>query len=90
MNDLKVLRDFPAEFIFGTATSSDQIEGSMYGGYDLSHWDTFDKKENASFEGQDGSRACEHIFRWYDNEWGFSNRMLDIAEHLYTSKLFQA
>ena len=20
---------------------------------------------------------------WYDNEWGFSNRMCDIAEHLH-------
>jgi len=23
------------------------------------------------------------ISAWYDNEWGFSNRMCDIAEHLY-------
>ena len=23
------------------------------------------------------------ISAWYDNEWGFSNRMSDIAEHLY-------
>ena len=45
MNDLKVIRDFPAEFIFGTATSSYQIEGSMYGGCGLSHWDTFAKKK---------------------------------------------
>ena len=22
------------------------------------------------------------ISAWYDNEWGFSNRMCDIAEHL--------
>jgi glyceraldehyde 3-phosphate dehydrogenase len=23
------------------------------------------------------------ISAWYDNEWGFSNRMCDIAEHLH-------
>ena len=23
------------------------------------------------------------ISAWYDNEWGFSNRMCDIAEYLY-------
>ena len=23
------------------------------------------------------------ISSWYDNEWGFSNRICDIAEHLY-------
>ena len=25
------------------------------------------------------------ISAWYDNEWGFSNRMCDIAEHLHKS-----
>ena len=64
MNDLEVIRDFPKDFIFGTATSSYQIEGSMHGGCGLSHWDTFAKKENATFKGQDGGRACEHIFKW--------------------------
>jgi glyceraldehyde 3-phosphate dehydrogenase len=24
-----------------------------------------------------------HIVAWYDNEWGFSNRMLDIAEQMF-------
>ncbi len=27
------------------------------------------------------------IFSWYDNEWGFSNRMLDIADYIYDTKL---
>ena len=22
------------------------------------------------------------VFAWYDNEWGFSNRMVDVAKHL--------
>ena len=24
------------------------------------------------------------VCAWYDNEWGFSNRMLDVAKHLYS------
>ncbi len=27
------------------------------------------------------------IVGWYDNEWGFANRMLDIAEYIYTKNL---
>ena len=26
------------------------------------------------------------VFGWYDNEWGFSNRMLDVAERLYATQ----
>ena len=33
MKDLEVIRDFPKDFIFGTATSSYQIEGSIHGGF---------------------------------------------------------
>ena len=22
------------------------------------------------------------VFAWYDNEWGFSNRMIDVAKYL--------
>tara|TARA_B110000003_G_scaffold30885_1_gene28843 strand:+ start:315 stop:1319 length:1005 start_codon:yes stop_codon:yes gene_type:complete len=29
------------------------------------------------------SKNMGKISAWYDNEWGFSNRMCDIAEHLY-------
>ena len=26
--------------------------------------------------------GMSRIFSWYDNEWGFSNRMLDLAQHM--------
>ena len=29
------------------------------------------------------------ISAWYDNEWGFSNRMCDIAEHLHQDLLMR-
>ncbi len=61
MNSLKIIKSFPSDFIFGTATSSYQIEGRQYGGCGLSHWDTFAKKPGATFKGQDGGVACAHI-----------------------------
>lgn len=32
-----------------------------------------------------GERLCR-VFAWYDNEWGFANRMLDITAYLRNSK----
>ena len=35
----------------------------------------------------DGSQTCVsgprlvNLLAWFDNEWGFANRMLDVAEH---------
>ena len=27
-------------------------------------------------------KQCK-VMSWYDNEWGFSNRMLDVAKHMF-------
>ena len=67
MENLDIIRKFPKHFIFGVATSSYQIEGSKFGGCGLSHWDVFAKGEDNTFDGQDGSRACEHVFRWAED-----------------------
>ncbi len=64
MNLIKMIHSFPDDFIFGTATSSYQIEGSSFGNCGESHWDTFSKKDNATFKNQDGSVACNHINNW--------------------------
>ncbi len=77
MQNLKVIKAFPQDFIFGVATSSYQIEGSKYGHCGLSHWDVFAKKENATFNYEDGSDACRHILKWEQDlnlikEAGFS------------------
>ena len=43
MSNLEIIKKFPKNFIFGTATSSYQIEGQKFGGCGLSNWDTFAK-----------------------------------------------
>lgn len=55
---------FPADFTFGVATASYQIEGSSFGGCGTSHWDDFAKQPGRVFEGQDGAVACDHYHLW--------------------------
>lgn len=58
--------DLPADFIFGTATSSYQIEGTRFGTCGASHWDSFAKAGGtANFE--DGETACAHYEKWEDD-----------------------
>ena len=57
MDNLSFLKDFPSSFIFGTATSSYQIEGNKYGGCGKSIWDDFAQKK---LNGIDGLNACNH------------------------------
>jgi glyceraldehyde 3-phosphate dehydrogenase len=30
----------------------------------------------------DDQRSLVKIFGWYDNEWGYSNRLVDLASHI--------
>ena len=64
MNNLEIIKSFPKDFLFGVATSSYQIEGSGFGSCGESHWDAFSKKNGMIFQNQNGSKACEHFFRW--------------------------
>ena len=43
MNNLSLIKKFPKDFIFGTATSSYQIEGNGFGDSGRNHWDQFAK-----------------------------------------------
>jgi len=61
MSNLEIIKTFPKNFIFGTATSSYQIEGQNFGGCGLSNWDTFAKKKGKTYKGHNGSIACAHI-----------------------------
>ena len=67
MDLIKMIHSFPDDFIFGTATSSYQIEGSSFEGCGRSHWDTFAKKPDSIFNNQDGSIACNHINKWEED-----------------------
>ena len=64
MNLTQIIKSFPEDFIFGTATSSYQIEGTSFGACGDSHWDSFARKENATYKNQNGSIACNHIQNW--------------------------
>lgn len=56
--------DFPADFLFGVATSAYQIEGSSFGGAGLSHWDTFAATPGNTQNGENGAIACDHYHRF--------------------------
>jgi glyceraldehyde 3-phosphate dehydrogenase len=30
----------------------------------------------------DDEKSLVKIFGWYDNEWGYSNRLVDLARHI--------
>ena len=64
MSPLAIIKSFPKDFIFGTATSSFQIEGSSFGGCGKSHWDSFATKPNATYNYANGQIACNHIKHW--------------------------
>ncbi len=58
MINLSFLQDFPKDFNFGVATSSYQIEGTIYGNCGKSIWDDFAERK---LNGVDGKLACNHI-----------------------------
>ena len=60
----RFIKSFPKNFVFGTATSSYQIEGSSFGGCGENHWDTFSKTKNATYKNQNGRIACRHVTHW--------------------------
>lgn len=56
--------DFPADFLFGAATSSYQIEGHSFGGAGSTHWDTFAQTPGNVVRGENGDVACDHYHRF--------------------------
>lgn len=56
--------DFPAEFLFATATSAYQIEGHAMGGAGLTHWDSFAATPGNVVRAENGARACDHYTRY--------------------------
>ncbi|WP_425070910.1 GH1 family beta-glucosidase [Sagittula sp. S175] len=56
--------DFPEGFLFGTATSSYQIEGHAQGGAGRSIWDDFAATPGNVVRAESGARACDHYTRY--------------------------
>ena len=50
--------DFPADFLFGTATSAYQIEGHAFGGAGRTHWDDFADTPGNVVRAENGARAA--------------------------------
>ncbi len=59
--------DFPADFLFGTATSAYQIEGHAFGGAGETHWDSFAATPGNVAKAENGARACDHYHRWEED-----------------------
>ncbi len=59
--------DFGADFTFGVATSSYQIEGHRHGGAGSTHWDTFAATPGNVVRGENGDIACDHYHRWEED-----------------------
>ena len=57
----------PADFLFGMATSSYQIEGTGFGGCGPSHWDDFAGQPGRVSDGTDGAVACDHYHRFAED-----------------------
>lgn len=57
-------KDLPDGFVFGTATSAYQIEGSSFGGAGPSHWDTFAATPGNVVRAEDGAVACDSYHRF--------------------------
>ncbi|MGB8813821.1 MAG: GH1 family beta-glucosidase [Paracoccaceae bacterium] len=56
--------EFPEGFLFGTATSSYQIEGHGFGGAGRTHWDDFAATPGNVTRAENGHLACDHYHRW--------------------------
>ena len=56
--------DFPADFLFGTARSSYQIEGHGFGNAGRTHWDDFAATPGNVVRAENGACACDHYTHW--------------------------
>lgn len=60
-------KDFPNDFLFGTATSAYQIEGHAFGGAGSTHWDTFAATPGNVANAETGAIACDHYRRYQED-----------------------
>ncbi|MBM7067811.1 GH1 family beta-glucosidase [Actibacterium sp. 188UL27-1] len=70
--------DLPDGFLFGTATSSYQIEGHGQGGAGRTHWDDFAATPGNVAGAQNGAIACDHYNRFEADLDLVANAGLDV------------
>ena len=59
---------FPEGFVWGAASAAYQIEGAAdEGGKGPSIWDAFCKRPGATWQGQSGDVACDHVHRYRED-----------------------
>jgi beta-glucosidase len=62
------MKKFPKDFVWGTATSSYQIEGASYlDGKGPSIWDVFSKIPGKTHRGETGDMACDHYHKFKED-----------------------
>jgi beta-glucosidase len=68
MSELSFARsDFPDGFVFGTATSSDQIEGHVFGGAGPTHLDGSAATASNVVRVEHGGQSCDHYHRYRED-----------------------
>ena len=82
-------QDFPDDFLFGTATSSYQIEGHAFGGAGKTHWDTFAATPGNVVRAETGGRACDHLHRWKEDLDLVQAAGLDVYEEEHAVGFFE-
>lgn len=60
-------REYPADFLFGTATTAYQIEEHKFGGASSTHWDSFTATPGKLASLEHGQLACDHYHRFEED-----------------------
>jgi len=91
--DLTVRLEKPASYADIKKVVKAASEGDMKGilGYteeELVSTDFIHDKRSSIFDAEAGISLNPHFVKlisWYDNEWGYSNRVVDLTLHLHNS-----
>jgi len=92
--DLTVRLEKPASYADIKAAVKAASEGEMKGilGYteeELVSTDFLHDARSSIFDAEAGISLNEHFVKlisWYDNEWGYSNRVVDLCLHVHNHK----
>lgn len=92
--DLTARLEKPATYEQVKAAIKEESEGKLKGilGYtedDLVSTDFVGDSRSSIFDAKAGIALNEHFIKfvaWYDNEWGYSNRVVDLIRHMFKTQ----